>query len=430
MPAIQLQTQDLTLFKSFFPSPVAYFTSLIVWSMIAVGLWYGVGDELAGFFGFSLREPGAPPVIGLGHFTTPEFKWFGAFVGFFILVFCSFWIFYSRHKWAWWSVLGTCFILSFTYFSVQVSVALNNWRRPMFDQIQGALTGDVSVTAAELYGLFFDAFSLIMLYIFLVAINLFIVSHYVFRWRTAMNDYYVSYWSKVRSVEGASQRVQEDTMRFAGSVESLGVSIVDAVMTLIAFLPILYALSEYVPALPLLGEIPVPLVTAAILWSLFGTVLLATVGIKLPGLEFKNQRVEAAYRKELVYGEDDADRAQPPELSELFSAVRKNYFRLYWHYFYFNIVRYCYLQADNFFVLLLLIPTVAAGQITFGIFQQITSAFNQVASSFQFLVNSWTRIIDLISIYKRLRSFEAVINDQELVDYDIEFNKYGHQLDT
>ncbi|VEB62652.1 transport protein [Salmonella enterica subsp. enterica] len=48
-----------------------------------------------------------------------------------------------------------------------------------------------------------------------------------------------------------------------------------------------------------------------------GTGLLAVVGIKLPGLEFKNQRVEAAYRKELVYGEDDASRATPPTVREL-----------------------------------------------------------------------------------------------------------------
>ena len=51
---------------------------------------------------------------------------------------------------------------------------------------------------------------------------------------------------------------------------------------------------------------------AAIGWSIFGTALLAVAGIKLPGLEFRNQRVEAAYRKELVYGEDDAERAEPP----------------------------------------------------------------------------------------------------------------------
>ena len=30
---------------------------------------------------------------------------------------------------------------------------------------------------------------------------------------------------------------------------------------------------------------------------------IAAIGVKLPGLNFKNQRVEAAYRKELVFGE-------------------------------------------------------------------------------------------------------------------------------
>ena len=97
---------------------------------------------------------------------------------------------------------------------------------------------------------------------------------------------------------------------------------------------------------------------AAIVWSLMGTGLLAVVGIKLPGLEFKNQRVEAAYRKELVYGEDDATRATPPTVRELFSAVRKNYFRLYFHYMYFNIARILYLQVDNVFGLFLLFPVL------------------------------------------------------------------------
>ena len=63
-------------------------------------------------------------------------------------------------------------------------------------------------------------------------------------------------------------------------------------------------------------------------------------GLKLPGLQFRNQRVEAAYRKELVYGEDDVDRAQPIKTTELFDNVRHNYFRLYFHYIYFNVVRY------------------------------------------------------------------------------------------
>ncbi|MBR7514008.1 hypothetical protein KC219_28005, partial [Mycobacterium tuberculosis] len=76
---------------------------------------------------------------------------------------------------------------------------------------------------------------------------------------------------------------------------------------------------------------------------------------------------------------------------------------------YFNVFRYVYLQADNVFGLFLLVPTLAAGTITLGIFQQILSAFSNVTNSFQFLVNSWTTVIELLSIQKRLKAFEATL---------------------
>jgi peptide/bleomycin uptake transporter len=224
----------------------------------------------------------------------------------------------------------------------------------------------------------------------------------------------------VRHIEGAAQRVQEDTMRFATIMEDLGVSIIESVMTLFAFLPVLFVLSQHVSELPIVGQIPAPLLQASIFWSLFGTVLLAVVGIKLPGLNFRNQRVEAAYRKELVYGEDNHERAQPPTVRALFENVRLNYFRLYLHYAYFNIFRSMYLQADNIFAYLILIPTIAAGKITFGILQQILTAFGQVSNSFQYLVNSWTTIIELMSIHKRLAAFEAAFEGRALPDLDRE----------
>jgi peptide/bleomycin uptake transporter len=302
-----------------------------------------------------------------------------------------------------------------------VSVALNNWRGPFFDAVQNALSQDPNapdVTAAQLYGYIWDFTTIAFFAVVMFVATRFFVSHYIFRWRTAMNDYYMSRWPEVRFIEGASQRVQEDTMRFAGIAEGLGVSIVDSIMTLIAFLPVLAALSVHVSTLPLLGEIASPLLVMAIFWSLFGTVLLAVVGIKLPGLEFRNQRVEAAYRKELVYGEDHADRAEPMTVRELFGHVRTNYFRLYFHYMYFNVARSLYLQADNIFVYVLLIPTIVAGKITFGILQQILTAFGQVSNSFQYLVNSWTTIIELISIYKRLAAFEAAFENKALPEID------------
>ena len=177
---------------------------------------------------------------------------------------------------------------------------------------------------------------------------------------------------------------------------------------------------DSVETLPLIGSIPYPLVTISIVWSIFGTFVLLAAGIKLPGLEFRNQRVEAAFRKELVLGEENEDSAGPGTLRDLFSNVRRNYFRIYWHYTYFM-----YIQADNVVAYIFLVPTIVSGRITLGIMNQILRAFGQVASSFQFLVSSWTTIIELISIYKRLQAFEAAINDQPLTGIDKEFIESG-----
>ena len=140
--------------------------------------------------------------------------------------------------------------------------------------------------------------------------------------------------------------------------------------------------------------------------------LLALAGIKLPGLEFNNQKVEAAYRKELVYGEDHADRAEPESVRQLFDNVRRNYFRLYKHYLYFDIAKWSYLQFSVIIPYIAMGPTIVAGIITLGTLQQILRAFDRVENSFQFLVNSWGTIVELISIYKRLRAFEATIKGE------------------
>ena len=231
-------------------------------------------------------------------------------------------------------------------------MAINNWYGPFWDLIQAILSKTVTVGVERVYAEIGTFMGIAGVAVIVSALTVFLVSHYVFRWRTAMNSYYMENWPRLRHIEGASQRVQEDTMRFSTIVEGLGVNLIDSVMTLIAFMPVLLRLSVNITELPIVGAVPYPLVLAALFWSIFGTVVLALVGYKLPGLQFRNQRVEAAYRKELVYGEDNAGRAQPPTVQELFDNVRRNYFRLYFHYVYFNIVRYVYLQANNIFSLL------------------------------------------------------------------------------
>ena len=218
----------------------------------------------------------------------------------------------------------------------------------------------------------------------------------------------------------ASQRIQEDTQKFSQTVEGLGASLVQALMTLIAFLPILWGLSSYVKELPLVGPVPQALVFVAVLWAAIGTAALAGAGVRLPGLEFRNQRVEAAYRKELVLGEDDAARARPPTLQELFRDVRANYFRLYANFLYFNVVRYAYLQTSVLIPYIALAPSIVAGGLTLGVMQQVIRAFGRVEDSFQYLVRSWTTIVSLISVYKRLRGFEATLQDKPLDGIEVE----------
>ncbi|OQP87645.1 peptide transporter [Rhizobium rhizosphaerae] len=411
------------MFHSFFPKPKLFFTSLILWTLVCIALWYGFAADWGASLGYTAPPEGQMP-IGLGFFVTPDNRWFYAYFIVAAVLFCSVWTVLARnHRWINWSIWGSALIIFSTYFGVQVYVAINNWRRPFGDLLQNALTGKPGITVGDFYSLMLVFCQIAFLSMFVSIITDFFVSHYVFRWRNAMNDYYISRWEKVRHIEGASQRIQEDTMRFANILEGLGVSLINSVMTLIAFLPILFALSTYVTTLPIIGEIPHTLFWLAIGWSVFGTALLAIAGIKLPGLHFRNQRVEAAYRKELVYGEDHADRAQPLTVVELFSNVRRNYFRMYFHYLYFNVARYFYVQADALFVTFMLVPTIVAGKITYGIYQQIATAFGQVSNSFQYLVNSWTTIIELLSIHKRLKAFEAAIDNQPLPSIDERYLK-------
>ena len=47
--------------------------------------------------------------------------------------------------------------------------------------------------------------------------------------------------------------------------------------------------------------------------------------------------------------------------------------------------------------------------MTLGVMQQIIRAFGRVEGSLQYLFRAWPTIIELASVYKRLREFETQI---------------------
>jgi len=345
------------LFKSFFPQPKFFFASSVLWTLICGAIWFGALNSWQGgldFFGqFASAAPGPD---GRAPFLTPDRLLIYSFIILSGALFATFWTVVGRTRWKFWSIWGSTIIVVSTYFNVQIDVYLNDWFGAFYDMLQAALGKTRVVPVEEYYASLFSVSWILVVSITFLVLLSFFVSHYIFRWRTAMNDYYVEHWQELRVVEGASQRVQEDTMRFARQLEQLGVSFINSLMTLIAFLPLLWALSQQVKNVPFFGDVEGSLVFVALLSASFGTILLALIGIKLPGLEFKNQRVEAAYRKELVYGEDHATRADPLTLRELYLAVRQNYFRLYFNYMYFNVAKWAYLQGPPSCLILRLGP--------------------------------------------------------------------------
>ena len=179
------------MFQSFFPRPSIFFPSVVIWSALSVLFWFTLGDSLGNSLGFSI-DPEAEPVIGLGHFTTPDFLLFYIYYTLVTVIFAGFWFRFSPHRWQMWSILGSSLILFSTYFGVQVSVAINNWRRPFFDAIQNALTGTgEEVTSGDLFSYIYLFAEIAFLAIAVFVLTRFFVSHYIFRWRNAMNDYYL-----------------------------------------------------------------------------------------------------------------------------------------------------------------------------------------------------------------------------------------------
>ena len=194
-------------------------------------------------------------------------------------------------------------------------------------------------------------------------------------------------------------------------MEGLGVELLRSLMTLIAFLPILWGLSKQITMLPFFGEVNHALVWVAIITALGGTLILAAVGFKLPGIEYDIQKEEAAYRKELVLGEDNINNAGSKSVNFLYGNVKRIHFKMYFHYLYFNAVKWSYLQGMVIVPYLALAPTIVTGAITLGFVQQIARAFNKVENSLQYLVRSWPIIVELISVQRRLSEFETKLNN-------------------
>ena len=321
--------------------------------------------------------------------------------------------FFSDRKWILWAWLGSALILASLWVQVKIDVEINEWFGEFYDMIQKALATPNAITIEEYWASLFSFIYLAGIYVAIAVVVSYFTSHYLFRWRASMVEWYHAVYDRARAIEGAAQRVQEDTIKFSRIMEQLGTSLIEAIMVLIQFIPILFGLSMGIPIF-FFGDWQYGLLTGALVWSIGGTLFLIGLGwlLRLVGIEYDLQKKEAAYRKILVIAEDD-ETVRPKTIGELFEGVRSIHYLSYLRYLYFNIGRIAYLQANVLSAYVLLAPAIVAGVVTLGVMQQIIRAFGRVEGSMQYLLKAWPTIIELLSVYKRLREFERRIHEAE-----------------
>ncbi|MDA8981466.1 putative transporter [Candidatus Thioglobus sp.] len=324
--------------------------------------------------------------------------------------------FFTEKKWFLWAYLGSAIILSSLWITVQIDVMINEWFGEFYDMIQKALGAPNAITMDEYTGGLWSFAKLAAIAIALGLATSFLTAHFLFRWRASMVEFYHSVYDKARTIEGASQRVQEDTVRFSRIMESLGTALIESIMVLVEYFPLLMGLAVGIPIM-WFGDWEYGLVTGALIWAVGGTILMigASWILGLVGIEYDLQKREASYRKILVIAEDDGT-VRPKDIDELFEGVRKINYKNYLYYLYFNIVRLAYLQANVLVAYVILAPAIVAGVMTLGVMQQIIRAFGRVEGSLQYLFKAWPTIIELASVYKRLMEFEAQIESMDKLE--------------
>ena len=124
------------------------------------------------------------------------------------------WKFFTTRKWFLWAWIGSAAILTGLWLQVQIDVQINTWFGGFYDTIQMALGTPGSVTMTEYIGYLLSFGKLAAMWVALGLASSFLTAHFLFRWRTSMVDWYHSVFHKARTIEGASQRVQEDTIKF------------------------------------------------------------------------------------------------------------------------------------------------------------------------------------------------------------------------
>ena len=315
-------------------------------------------------------------------------------------------------------------IVALNLAAVYMLVLLNEWNRVFYDALQNK---DAPVFWTQIGRFSYLAFGFILITVY----RFYLTQLLEVRWRAWMTAHTLQRWlggqafyrlelarysGSQQSADNPDQRIQEDINLFTTYTVSLSMGLLNAVVTLVSFIGILWTLSG--PLSFTLGgvavTIPGYMVWVAVVYCGVGSVLTHYIGRPQIALNFKQQKAEADFRHHMVrvreYSESIAlDKGEAVERSQLdtrFSAVLANYLQLIkkqknliWFTTFFG-------QAATVFPLIVAAPRYFSGAIQLGQLMQIASAFGRVQDSLSWLVDNYSTLAAWRATTDRLTSFE------------------------
>lgn len=337
-------------------------------------------------------------------------------------------------------------------FTAHISVLLNAWTTEFYDTCQTASPLLLEVAAARSFNSTNNErlaqaelalehgvskmWKMLLRFLFLVApiVLLNPTFRYVRRrwtllWRRCLVERLLGKLSDIASVEGVSQRVQEDTARFSSGVDDGLYLLVESAAKLIAFSPILYEIGGRVPATMVFGVRDPPtwwLLTLAYSTGNLAFCIAFTLSRRLVLLEVLNQKFEARFRKLLVLQESipadaplavveevqpaasTAKSADEPTRSELVSAfddVYQNVKNLYVRFGLIELGTGAYQQLVVLVPYMLIAPLLfqKGSGVTLGTLMQATHAFGTISDTLQRLADAIPALNEFRSVLLRLR---------------------------
>jgi vitamin B12/bleomycin/antimicrobial peptide transport system ATP-binding/permease protein len=327
----------------------------------------------------------------------------------------------SEDRWAAWGLIGV--VIGLTLAMVHMSVLFNHWNNAFFTALQEKNhTGFFQ----QLIGLSW----LVGLTIVFSVYQLYLNQMLEIRWRRWLTERYLRAWLtdgayyRMQLIAGETdnpdQRIAEDVHLLISHTLTLVIGGLRALVTLIAFVAILWALSGTL-RVPVGGWfsilLPGYMVWAAILYAIGGTWLTHWIGRPLVRLNYDKQRCEADFRFGLVRFRENTEgvalyRGEADELRgfrERFEAVAMNWWDIMRRQKRLTYFTSGYQQAAWIFPSLVAAPRYFRGDLTLGGLIQTIGAFSQVQSSLSFFVDSYKTIAEWCSVVERLSGFERAL---------------------